>query len=106
MKYRDVSWNLMINDEQASFDDKALDFIAEEINRGNTSGFFTTDCTDYQKCEELRGDLETELGRAVDYSVDLDDKGELNDLLEIAKKNNDNYVIELIEEILEKGFED
>ena len=58
MKYRDVSWNLMINDEQASFDDNTLDFIAEEINRGNTSGFFTADCTDYKKCDELKEKLE------------------------------------------------
>ena len=106
MKYKDISWNLMINDEQASFDDNGLDFIAEEIQRGNTSGMFTTDCTDYSKCEELRDLLEQELGRKVDYSIDLDDKGELEDLLTIAKENKDEYVQELIEEILEKGFED
>ena len=106
MKYRDVSWNLMINDEQASFDDQDLEFIAENIQRGNTSGLFTSDCTDYAKCDELKEKLETELGRKVDYSVEENSKGELNNLLEIAKKNNDNYIVELIEEILEKGFED
>lgn len=106
MKYKDISWNLMINNEQASSDDKGLDFIAEELQRGNTSGMFPTDCTDYQKCEELRDLLEQELGRKVDYSVDLDDKGELNELKEIAQKNNDEYVIELIDQILEYGFDD
>ena len=40
---------LMINDEQAESNDNGLDFIAEELQRGNTSGMFTTDCTDYQK---------------------------------------------------------
>lgn len=106
MKYRDISWNLMINDEQASFDDETLDFIAEEIQRGNTSGFFTSDCTDYAECEELRDLLEQELGRKANYSVDLDDKGELYDLLEIAKKQKDNYVIDLINKIIKTGFEE
>lgn len=104
MKYRDVSWNLMINDEQASFDDKALDFIAEELQRGNTSGFFTSDCTDYAEIERLKDKLENELGRDIDFSVEEDDKGELEDLLEIAKKKKDNNVIYLVREILELGF--
>lgn len=106
MKYKDIEWNLMINDEQAESNDNGLDFIAEEIQRGNTSGVFSTDCTDYQKCEELRDLLEQELGRQVDYSVDLDDKGELDELREIAQKNDDNYVVELIDQILEYGFDD
>ena len=106
MKYRDVSWNLIINDEQASFDDNSLDFIAEEIQRGNTSGMFTTDCTDYNRVEELKNKLENELGRDVDFCVGDDNKGELEDLLTIAKESNDDYIQELIEEILEIGFED
>ena len=105
MKYRDVSWNLMINDEQASFDDETLDFIAEEIQRGNTSGLFTADCTDYNKIEELKDKLERELGRNVDFDVDNDNKGELTDLLEIAKQNEDDYIADLIKEILENGFD-
>lgn len=105
MKYRDISWNLMINDEQASFDDKALDFIAEEIQRGNTSGLFTFDCTDYNKIEELKDKLERELGKNVDFDIEANDKGELTDLLDIAKKNKDNYVADLIKEILEIGFD-
>ena len=106
MKYKDIEWNLTINNEQAKSNDNGLDFIAEEIQRGNTSGMFATDCTDYQKCEELRDLLEQELGRQVDYSVDLDYKGELNELREIAQKNDDNYVVELIDQILEYGFDD
>ena len=105
MKYKDISWNLIINNEQASFDDNGLDFIAEEIQRGNTSGMFTTDCTDYSKIEELKNKLENELGRDVDFCVEDDNKGELEDLLTIAKENEDEYIQELIEEILEKGFE-
>ena len=106
MKYKDIEWNLMINDEQAESNENWLDVIAEELQKGNTSGMFATDCTDYQKCEELRDLLEQELGRQVNYSVDLDDKGELNELREIAQKNNDNYVVELIDQILEYGFDD
>lgn len=106
MKYRDVSWNLMINDEQASFDDETLDFIAEQIQQGNTSGLFTSDCTDYNKIDNLTDKLTNELGRDVDFSVEEDDKGELPELLKIAKRHKDNYVIELIEQILEAGFED
>lgn len=106
MKYKDISWNLMINDEQASFDDSGLDFIAEEIQQGNTSGLFTTDCTNYAMCEELKEKLEQELGRQVDYNVDDNDKGELEDLLKIARRNKDNCVVELVEEILNEGFGD
>ena len=106
MKYKDIEWNLTINNEQAKSNDNGLDFIAGELQKGNTSGMFATDCTDYQKCEELRDLLEQELGRQVNYSVDLDDKGELNELREIAQKNNDNYVVELIDQILEYGFDD
>ena len=105
MKYRDVSWNLMINDEQASFDDNTLDFIAEEIQRGNTSGFFTADCTNYERCEELKDKLVNELGRDIDFSVEDDNRGELDELLQIAKDNKDEHIQELIEELLEIGFE-
>ena len=105
MKYRDISWNLTINDEQAESNDNGLDFIAEELQRGNTSGMFTTDCTDYQKCEELKQELEQELGREVNFNVEDDDKGELDELKEIAQKNNDNCVVELIDQILEYGFD-
>ena len=105
MKYRDISWNLMINDEQAESNDNGLDFIAEEIQRGNTSGMFTIDCTDYDKVEELKQELEQELGREVNFNVEDDDKGELNELKEIAQKNDDNYVVELIDQILEYGFD-
>ena len=105
MKYRDISWNLTINDEQAESNDNGLDFIAEELQRGNTSGMFTTDCTDYQKCEELKQELEQELGREVNFNVEDDDKGELDELKEIARKNNDNCVVELIDQILEYGFD-
>ena len=45
MKYRDISWNLEINGTQASSDDEALDFIAEQIKNGNTSGLLTIDIT-------------------------------------------------------------
>ena len=106
MKYRDISWNLMINDEQAESNDNGLDFIAEEIQRGNTSGMFTIDCTDYGKVEELKQELEQELGREVNFNVEDDDKGELDELREIAQKNDDNYVVELIDQILEYGFDD
>lgn len=106
MKYRDINWSIEINGEQASIDDSALDIIAEELQKGYTSGTFAYDSTNYAKCDELKEKLETELGRKVDYSVEEDSKGELNDLLENAKKNNDNYVAELIEEIFRYGFED
>ena len=105
MKYRDISWNLMINDEQAESNDNGLDFIAEEIQRGNTSGMFTIDCTDYDKVEKLKQELEQELGREVNFNVEDDDKGELDELREIAQKNDDNYVVELIDQILEYGFD-
>ena len=105
MKYKDIEWNLMINDEQAEPNDNGLDFIAEEIQRGNTSGMFTIDCTDYDKVEELKQELEQELGREVNFNVEDDDKGELNELKEIAQKNDDNYVVELIDQILEYGFD-
>ena len=105
MKYRDVSWNLMINDEQASFDDNDLDFIASEIERGNTSGLFTSDCTDYNLIEKLTDELEQELGRNVDFSVEENDKGELLELLDIAEQNNDNYVADLVKQILFAGFD-
>lgn len=58
------------------------------------------------ECEKLRNLLEQELGRQVDYSVEDDDKGELEDLLEIARQNKDNHVAELVEEILDEGFGD
>ena len=105
MKYRDISWNLMINNEQASFDDETLDFIAEEIQRGNTSGLFTADCTDYNRIDELKDKLATEIGRDADFSVEDDDKGELDELLDIALKNNDETIANIIQEILEIGFE-
>lgn len=109
MKYKDISWDLMINGERARFneeDDDTFEFIIEEIRKGNMSGLFTTDCTDYSRCEKLRNLLEQELGRQVEYSVEDNDKGELEDLLEIARQNKDNYVVELVEEILDKGFGD
>lgn len=106
MKYKDIEWNLTINGEQASFDDKGLDFIAEEIQRGNTSGMFTTDCTDYGRVEKLKQELERELGREVNFNVEDDDKGELDELKEIAQKNGDDYVAELVDQILEYGFND
>ena len=105
MKYRDISWNLTINDEQAESNDNGLDFIAEEIQRSNTSGMFTIDCTDYDKVEELKQELEQELGREVNFNIEDDDKGELDELREIAQKNDDNYVVELIDQILEYGFD-
>ena len=105
MKYKDIEWNLMINDEQAESNDNGLDFIAEKIQRGNTSGMFTTDCTDYGKVEELKQELEQELGREVNFNVEDDDKGELNELKEIAQKNDDDYVAELVDQILEYGFD-
>ena len=46
----------------------------------------------------LKDKLETELGRNVDCTYE--DMGELEDLLQIAKKYKDNYVIELIKELL------
>lgn len=104
MKYKDIEWNLMINDEQAEPNDNGLDFIAEEIQKGNTSGMFTTDCTDYDKVEELKQELEQELGREVNFNVEDDDKGELSELKEIAQKNDDDYVAELVDQILEYGF--
>lgn len=105
MKYKDIEWELMINGEQASFDDNGLDFIAEEIQRGNTSGIFTIDCTEYEKVETLKQDLELKLGREVDFNVDDSDRGELDDLREIAIRNNDLYVIDLIDQILGYGFD-
>lgn len=39
--YRDISWSLEINGEHASFDDSALEIIAEQIANGYTSGLFT-----------------------------------------------------------------
>lgn len=105
MKYKDIEWNLTINDEQAEPNDNGLDFIAEEIQRGNTSGMFTIDCTDYDKVEELKQELEQELGREVNFNVEDDDKGELNELKEFAQKDDYNYVVELIDQILEYGFD-
>lgn len=105
MKYQDITWNLEINGEHAHFDEPSLDFIAEEIARGNTSGFFTTDCTNYEKCDKLKEKLEQELGRIVDFSVEDDDKGELEELLQIAEKNEDFYIVEIIKDILAEGFE-
>lgn len=100
MRYIDVDWDLQINGEHAPFDtpDEILSIIADEILNGNTSGFFTTDSTDYAKFDELKEKLEQELGRDVD--CDVDDTGELDDLLVIAQDNNDNYVQDLIEQLL------
>lgn len=106
MKYRDINWSLDINGEGASCDDTALDFIAEQLQQGYTSGTFTFDDTDYARCDELKELLEEELGRDVDFSVEDDDRGELDELLLIAKKNKNKYIVNLITEILETGFED
>ena len=106
MKYRDINWSLDINGYGASCDDAALDIIAEQLQQGYTSGTFTFDDTNYTRCDELKNLLEEKLGRNVDFSVECDDKGELDELLTIAKKHKDKYVINLITEILEIGFED
>ena len=98
MKYRDITWELIINGEHASFDDNALDFIAEEIQRGNTSGLFTQDDTDYNKIDTLKEQLENILGRNIDCNYE--DSGELPALLETAKQNEDNEIIDIITEIL------
>ena len=105
MKYKDISWNLIINDEQASCNDETLDFIAEEIQKGNTSGFFTTDCTDYNRIDELKEQLEKALGRDVDFNVESDNIGELEDILQIAEDNKDYEIYDIVKEILEIGFE-
>lgn len=104
MKYRDISWNLCINGEQASFDDDALDFIAEQIQHGNTSGLFTSDCTKYNEFDNLKEKLENEIGRTAYF--DYENKGELDELLKIAKANNDYKVVDIIEKIFEVGFDD
>ena len=98
MKYRDVTWELIINGEHASFDDNALDFIAEQIQQGNTSGLFTQDDTDYNKIDTLKEQLENILGREIDCNYE--NSGELTALLETAKQNEDNEIIDIITEIL------
>jgi len=100
MKYRDISWELIINGERASCDDNALDFIAEEIQHGYTNGLFTQDDTDYYKIDTLKEKLTTLLGRDIDCSYE--DSGELEELLEIAKKNNDEEIADTIKELLEE----
>lgn len=100
MKYRDITWELIINGEHASFDDESLDFIAEQIQQGNTSGLFTFDETDYDKIDTLKEKLTTLLGRDIDCSYE--DSGELDSLLEIAEKNNDEEIADTIRELLEE----
>ena len=103
MKYRDITWELTINGERVSYDDNALDFIAEEIQRGNTFGLFTYDDTNYYKIDTLKEKLTTLLGRDIDCSYE--DSGELEELLEIAEKNNDEEIADTIRELLEE-YED
>lgn len=103
MKYRDITWELIINGEHASFDDDTLEYIAEEIQKGNTSGLFTQDDTDYDKIDTLKEKLTALLGRDIDCSYE--DSGELNSLLEIAEKNNDKEIADTIRELLEE-YED
>ena len=100
MKYRDITWNLEINGKQAHFDDDALEKIALEIANGNTSGLFTMDITNYNKIDELKEKLECEIGREIDCNYE--DVGELEDLLKIAKEEDDDYVVDLIEELLKE----
>lgn len=104
MKYRNVNWELMINDETALRHDTALDYIQEELNKGNTSGNFDIDDTDYDLCDRLKNELEQKLGREIDFDVDIDDIGELEDLLSIARENKDIDIENLILEILHNGF--
>ena len=77
----------------------------EQIKKGNTTGMFTADATDYDFCDNLTADLENELGREIDFSVEQNDIGELPELLKIAKQNNDSYVVEIITALLENGFD-
>ena len=104
MRYRDINWNVEINGEQAECDDTALDIIAQNLQNGYSYGTFTYDVTDYAICEDLKTELENKLGRTVDYSVDNDDVGELNELYAIALKNQDTEIIELLNEIFKYGF--
>lgn len=103
MKYRDIDWELIINGKTASVDDDALEYIAEEIQKGNTFGLFTYDDTNYYKIDTLKEKLTTLLGRDIDCSDE--DSGELNSLLEIAEKNNDEEIADTIRELLEE-YED
>lgn len=100
MKYRDITWELIINDERADCDDNALDFIAEQIQQGYTSGLFTQDDTDYDKIDTLKEKLTTLLGRDIDCSYE--DSGELEELLKIAERNNDEEFADTIRELLEE----
>lgn len=106
MKYRDINWSIEINGENASCDDNSLDYIAEQLQQGYTSGTFYFDDTDYCRCDRLKEKLETLIGREIDCCVENDNKGELEELLEIARENNDIEIISLIEELLQCGFEE
>lgn len=104
MRYKDISWNLEI-DCSEEITDSDLEIIAEQIKNDYRNGTFTTDCTDYEKFEELKKELEDKLGREIYCNIWYNDKGELEDLLQIAVDNNDNEIEELINELLEIGFD-
>lgn len=100
MKYKDIDWELKIDCEGDDISDSDLEFIAEQISKGYFFGNFTTDCTDYNEIDRLKQKLELHLGRDVDF--DYEDKGELDDLLDIAKKHRDWDTYDIIKEILEQ----
>lgn len=105
MKYKNIDWEITINGETAKKHADELDYIAEELNKGNTSGNFDIDATDYDLCERLQNELEQKLGREIDFNVVDDDLGELEDLLAIARENKDIDVENIILEILHNGFD-
>lgn len=104
MKYKNIDWEITINGETAKENCDGLDYIAREVDNGNVRGNFDIDVTDYDKCDNLKQELENALGREVDFDIERDDKGELNDLLDIARKNKDTIVEQIILDIFENGF--
>lgn len=101
MKYKTIEWELSINEEQNG---EIFDTIAEKISCGETSGIFDIDITDYEECDKLKQQLETELGRDVEFNIDTNDTGELYDLLDIARKFGDTKIENIILQILECAF--
>ena len=98
MKYQHISWNLEINCEDLT--DLVFEEIAKRVENGETSGEFALDNTEYDYFDTLKDDLETLLGRDVD--CDYNDIGELEELYEIAQRNEDDEIAHIISELLQQ----